>query len=300
MIVVTVILSYHYLGFLRGDQIAADGRSASLFFANFHFASIGTNYLSAQQPPSPLQNFWSLSVEEQFYVVYPSLFLIVAALARRWSLKRALTLALGAVVIGSFVWSVVSTSSNPTATYFSPLSRAWELAIGGLAAVGTTWFLRMPRHVAAIVTWVGLGSVLMAAFVFNGGTPYPGSAVALPVIGTALMIVGGAAQPRYGVEMLLKQRPFQLFGALSYSLYLWHWPILTIAAQQAGRTLSVGENLLWVLAALGVSAVSYYLIENPIRHAAILARRRYTTLGLGAAILGTTVLVVSLELAGHP
>jgi peptidoglycan/LPS O-acetylase OafA/YrhL len=300
VLIVTVAASYHYLGFLRGNSIADDARTAGLFVSNFHFASLGTNYLSAQQPPSPLQNFWSLSVEEQFYVFYPSLFLVLAALARRWSLRAKLTGALAAVIVGSFVWSVIGTASNPTATYFSPFARAWELALGGLVAVGTTQLGRIPVAVARLMSWAGLGAIVLAAFLFNAGTPYPGSAVSLPVVGTALILMGGAAQPQWGAESLLGLRPFQMLGALSFSLYLWHWPILTIASQEAGKTLSVGQNLLWVLVALVLSVVSYFVIENPIRHAAVLVRHKLTSLALGAVLIAATLIFATLQISGHP
>ncbi len=134
VIIVTVLASYHWLGYLRGDQTAVDGRTASLFFANLHFASIGTNYLGAQLPPSPLQNFWSLSVEEQFYLVYPTIFLSLAMFGRRLTLRVKLTVTLIAVVAASFAWSIVQTSSNATSAYFSPFTRAWELAIRPVVA----------------------------------------------------------------------------------------------------------------------------------------------------------------------
>ena len=137
VIIATVLASYHWLGYLRGDQTAVDGRTASLFFASLHFASIGTNYLGAQQPPSPLQNFWSLSVEEQFYLVYPTIFLLLAAFGRRLTLRVKLTGALAGIVAASFVWSVVQTSSNATSAYFSPFTRC--------VGVGPWWSRRRRR-----------------------------------------------------------------------------------------------------------------------------------------------------------
>ncbi len=300
VIVVTLLASYHYLGFLRGDAIAGDARSAALFVANFHFSALGTNYLSSQQPPSPLQNFWSLSVEEQFYVVYPSLFLLVAATSRNRPVTRRLAVVLVAIIAASFVWSIQQTATSPTLAYFSPLTRAWELALGALVALGTPYLARVPRVLAATMSWVGLGAVAFAAVVFNGATAYPGSSVALPVLGTAAIIAAGASQPRFGAEVVLGLRPFQVLGLLSYSLYLWHWPLLALAAQAAGHSLSVGENLPWVLMALVVAAVSYRFVENPIRRSAALARLRFASLGLGGALIGVTMLAAALEIGAHP
>ena len=119
-----------------------------------------------------------------------------------------------------------------------------------------------------MATWLGLGLILLASTLFTSTTPYPGSLVAIPVIGAALIIAGGVSAPVHGAEWLLRRQSFAWIGKRSYSLYLWHWPILIVAAEQAGRsTLSTGENvLLIVLLALPLSHFTYLLVENPIRH----------------------------------
>ena len=123
VIVVAVVASYVVLGPLGGAQTAGDARWASFFLINVHFASTGTNYLASLRPPSVLQNYWSLAVEEQFYLVYPTIFLVVARLSLRSSLRRRLAIVLGAAVVASFALSVVQTSSNQTAAYFSTFPR---------------------------------------------------------------------------------------------------------------------------------------------------------------------------------
>jgi peptidoglycan/LPS O-acetylase OafA/YrhL len=292
VILATVVATYIVLGVVTGNATADDGRWAAAFLANFHFESIGTNYLSIHRPPSPLQNYWSLSVEEQFYLVYPTLFLVVASAKRLATLRTRLVLALSVVIVGSYWLSVAQTASNPSLAYFSPLTRAWELALGGLVATTTIWLRRIPGSAAALLTWGGLGAIAYGAFAFNAQTAYPGSLVAIPVVGAALIIAGGTAVPRGGVEPLLATTPLQWIGRRSYALYLWHWPILIIAAERAGRTsLPVGESLVLVLAALGLSAASYSFLENPIRHWRLTSKR--SVLG-GIALVLATILVLSL------
>ena len=230
---VTVLASAFLLSPAEVHQNAIDGIWTSVFLANFHFVASSTNYLASQQFPSALQNFWSLAVEEQFYLVYPGIFLLVALVPFR-SLRWRLSWLLGLTVLGSFILSVTLTSSNAAAAYFLPFTRAWELAAGALVAVLSQHLVRIPLRVATAMTWFGFAFVVLAACVYSPSTPYPGSAAALPVFGTALVIAGGTSQPRYGAEALLRRRPFQLLGLISYSLYLWHWPILTIAAQRRG------------------------------------------------------------------
>lgn len=300
VIIVTVVATYAVLGVVYGGQTASDARWTAVFLANFHFTSLGTDYLSSQRPPSPLQNFWSLAVEEQFYVVYPTIFLLAAAIRSRFTLRTRLTVGLGAVVVASFALSVAQTASSPTAAYFSPFTRAWELALGALIALWTERLLRLPAVVATLCTWSGLAAIMVAALVFNGSTPYPGSLVAVPVLGSALLIAGGVAAPRLGAESLLGLAPFQWLGRRSYSFYLWHWPLLVIAAEDAGKTsIPFHQSLVWLLVALGASMLTFRFVEDPIRHAGFLQRRRWAPIGLGAALVALSVGVASVELHLH-
>ena len=300
VIIVTVVASYGVLGVVGGDRSAVDGRWAAIFLANFHFASIGTDYLTAQQAPSPLQNFWSLAVEEQFYFAYPTLFLLVAWVPLRLAFRARLLIGLSAVIVASFTLSVLQTSTDPTVAYFSPFTRAWELALGALVAVATPWLLRTSQQWAAGLTWAGLGAVVVAAVTYSTSTPYPGWHVAVPVVGTALVIAGGTAAPPGGVEILLRTVGFRHLGRWSYSLYLWHWPILILAAEGAGRsTLPVPEALGWVLVSLLAAIVTFHLVENPIRHLAFARRHRWSSIGLGLGLIALTLAFLTVQIDDH-
>ena len=299
VILATVLGTYVVLGALYGNPTAVDARWTSVFLANFHFASTGTNYLNAQEPPSPLLNFWSLAVEEQFYVVYPMLFLLIAALRTKFSLRARLAVGLILIIIASFTFSVVQTNVSPTLAYFSPFTRAWELALGGLVCVATNWLLRLPKVVCGVMTWVGLGAIGFSAVVFDASTVYPGSLVAVPVIGTALVIAGGTTAPRWAAESILGLRPFRWMGRLSYSLYLWHWPLLIIAAESYGKaSLPFHQNIVWLLAALIAAIGTYRWIENPVRHARILSRG-WAPIAFGVLLIAVSLIVATLALDTH-
>jgi peptidoglycan/LPS O-acetylase OafA/YrhL len=295
VIIVTVIVSYHSLGTLVGHATAVDGQWAALFLANVHFQAVHTNYLAAQAPPSPLLNYWSLGVEEQFYIVYPTLFVLIGWSARKYSFRARLTIVLAVVIIVSYVMSVVLTSTDPTTAYFSMFTRAWELALGGLIAVLGRYFQRIPQAWAAVASWVGLLMIVLAAITLTG-TNYPGALVAIPTLGAGLVIAGGASQTPWGAERLLRRRSFQFLAVISFSLYLWHWPILEIAAQSRGVTsLPVWESILWLLLAGVLATLTYYVFENPIRHSRFLARRRWDSLLLGLCLVVATLAVTTYE-----
>jgi peptidoglycan/LPS O-acetylase OafA/YrhL len=294
VIAVTVIATFVVLGVVSGNTTTNDARWAAVFLANFHFEAIGTNYLTARLPPSPLQNYWSLSVEEQFYIVYPTLFLVVAALRSRFSLRSRLAALLTVIIVASYWLSVIQTSTHPSAAYFSPLTRAWELALGALVAVGTSWLRKLPAPLAAALTWAGAIAIVYSAFAFDSETAYPGSLVAVPVIGAALIIVGGTACPRWGTECVLGIHPVQWLGKRSYSLYLWHWPILILAAERVGESqLGFRQNIPYLIIAVLLSMVSYQFVENPLRHLRIPSRQTVMT---GAIVVLATVLLLSLVL----
>jgi peptidoglycan/LPS O-acetylase OafA/YrhL len=252
-LVVTTIAAQHLLNFVRARDVVTDSIWASFFAANVHFAALGSDYFQQSQPPSPIQHFWSLSVEEQFYVVWPTLLVLALLGLSRGRVRRGrLLLVIAVTGVASLAWSIHDTAAAPTAAYFSTPARAWELALGAGLAVGA---IRVP----AMLGWLGLAAIGCAAVLFSGGSAFPGYAALLPAVGAALVI---AARENH----VLSLAPFRYVGDRSYAFYLWHWPVLVIAALYAGHDLSLAAKLALLAGAFALSIVSYRLVENPLRH----------------------------------
>jgi len=296
VIIVTVVVTYHSLGTLVGHATATDGKWAALFLANVHYQATDTNYLVSQAPPSPLLNYWSLGVEEQFYIVYPAVFLLMGWWARRGSFRVRLTIFLLAVIITSYAYSIAFTASNAQSAYFSLFVRSWELALGGLIAVYGQQLKRIPQAWAAVASWVGLAVILVASVTLTPASEYPGALVAIPTLAAGLVIAAGAAAPAWGVERLLRREPFPFLALISFSLYLWHWPILEIAAQSRGTgTLPAWDNVLLLLVATLLATLTYRFVENPARHSRFLSRRRWASLIMGVCLVVATLAVTTYE-----
>ena len=296
---------------IRALSALHDSIWAAFFAANIHFAQIGTNYFANTAPPSPFQHFWSLAVEEQFYLIWPAVLMVVVyglrrvsskpGLARRLSFRlpkggrtQRLAVTLAALVLASFVWSVIDTSHNPVAAYFSTFTREWELGVGALLVVSEQQIERLPMVLRSSATWVGLIAILTAAFLFNANTAIPGFAAAVPVLGAAFIIAGGVGGGPLSAGIILGRQPFVFVGDVSYTFYLWHWPALIVAQEYVGHPLPAMSNLLLLILAFAVSVVTFLFYENPIRRGAKLHRWRWAFLWLWAASLMSVLVVASV------
>ncbi len=302
VIVATVGAGAYYLSAVEASGAIKDALWATFFAANFKLARDGTDYFQNDTPPSPLQHYWSLAVEEQFYVVWPLLVLLLclyaAWRARRSSGQRSLgprVRDLGVsplvVIVGvSFAYSVSYSTTDPVSAYFSPFTRAWELGIGALIACLSTRLILLKPTVQAALSWGGLVAVGVAALVYDGTTVFPGYAAALPVVGTAALLACGLRPAAWGPQRLLSLLPMRALGDWSYSLYLWHWPALIIAAEVFG-VFSLGRRLAVVALVVPLSAASYYFVENPVRTAKIFRVRR-----LRGVLLYPAVVILTLPM----
>ena len=285
VLVATCAAAYPILAPHAYGALLIDAASAFAFVSNWRFAQQGTDYFDAARAPSPVQHYWSLSVEEQFYLVLPALVAIAGVLAVRWARSpqtrsaRTRTLlagiTLGPLVLASFGYAVVAGRSNSTGIYFSTFARVWEFGAGALVALTAAAWARLPARTAGPIIWSGLGAVVLGVVVAGRGGNFEEWALIWPVLGVALVIGAGIGRtPSSGYPLPLYPLTNRLsvyLGDISYSLYLWHFPIIVLLAHEIDR----GP---WFAAAalasmLGLSIATYHLVENPIRYSNWLEHR---------------------------
>lgn len=286
--------------------VGSDIRAAALYVANWHFAAASTQYM-ADTAKSPVLHYWSLSVEEQFYVVWPLLLLLVVGSTglarRRWIIaRRRIVLALAVVGVVSFVLSATTSATSGPFAYFGLHTRAWELAVGAGLALAGTGLSRVPGVVSVLMGWTGIGMIVASAALLSEDTVFPGTAALLPVLGTGLVVAAGAAGGGSGVGRWLSLPGPRYVGRISYAWYLWHWPCIVLIgglnADTSGATgdQASGGHHVWrmtfaVALSLLLSVVSHHLVENPARRSLWLSGIRARSLALG--VLLTALGVVS-------
>lgn len=269
VLVATITAAFAFLPKGRAVETLTDGIWAMLFSGNWRFAVAGTDYFQEGQPPSPIQHFWSLGVEEQFYFVWPwlmlFLFWIVARRGNTSGGRVLVGLVMAVLMVVSFAWAVYETATTPAWAYFSTFSRAWELGAGAFVAVISPVLTRIPSALRPVLAWVGLAGMVASVFVVTASPGFPAPFAALPVLATALVIVAGTGGP---VRFLwpLTNPVSGYIGDISYSLYLWHWPviILLIAFMPAGN---ITYYVTAAVISLALSVFSYHGIENRFRKA---------------------------------
>jgi len=309
VIVATCVASVVLLPPLQARSVIGDGIASALYAGNYRFAIQGTDYLTADAPPSPLQHYWSLGVEEQFYLLWPALIIgtawLLARLARRTGVGASRSvvpyvLVLGVLATVSFMVSLAWTDTWPSWAYFSLPTRAWELAVGGLIALTATAWRHLPGPSAAVVGWGGLALIVVTCTQIGEETPYPGTTALLPVLGTALVIGAGCATTELGVGRVLSKPAMRAIGRLSYSWYLWHWPVLLLAPALVGQPLGLAGRLAMVVVSFVLAILTLHLVENPVRFATSLTASAQRSLVAGGVLTALAVAACLVLLMVRP
>ena len=307
VLVVCAVMTFTLMPGITRVQNFTEIAFASGYALNWNLAASAVDYLNATNPESLVQHYWSLSVEEQFYLVWPLLLTAAvfvslrvgrrtatpatpASTAGSAATRRGILFALLFVFVASLAFSIFETARSQPSAYFITTTRAWEFALGGLVALVPT--IRVTDAVRAVLSWAALAAILGSALLFGAGTAFPGWIALIPVGATALLIFLGDSDSWLTPQRLSHLRPVQTVGDLSYSIYLWHWPLIVVVAA------NVGDWPSWVRIPL-ILAVTFVLallterfVERPFRRPRGLFKRRSVTFAAMAASIALIVGIV--------
>ncbi|QKW16804.1 acyltransferase family protein [Verrucosispora sp. NA02020] len=320
VVVASMLLTYLFLPPIRWSETARDALASAVYAMNWRLVEQSTDYLRSEEAPSILQHFWSLAVEEQFYLLWPLLLLAAVALGRRRTqsiearspvdvcgrhrrrffadrTSTPVLVAIALVGVPSLAWSVYLSQAEPARAYLVTTTRMWELALGGALAILSGHLSRLSRPTAVTLGWAGMLMIALGAVLIGPDAAYPGHLALLPTLGAVAVIAAGPGAGRYGPALLLEMRMTRAVGVVSYSWYLWHWPLLVVAEARWGP-LGTGAGLAMIVCSALPAVLTHYLVENPFRYAQFSPAR---TLRMGLAATSLTVLAgIGLSLAVRP
>ncbi|MFE6971738.1 acyltransferase family protein [Isoptericola sp. NPDC057653] len=264
-VVATLLLAPHSLW----QQWFRETLGATLYVENWVLAADAVDYLAADADPSPVQHYWSLSTEEQFYLVWPLLVVAAAAVAARTgrTTRRTTGVLLAVATLASFAASLWLTATDPAPAYFATTTRAWQFGAGALLAL---WLARPGRRpvgdgVRVAASWAGLAVLVACALGYDAGTPFPGTAAIAPVLATVVVIAAGTPSGRLSPAGLFAWRPVPYAAEISYSLYLWHWPAIVILPFALGHEAGLLERAVLLVGVVLLADLTKRFVEDPAR-----------------------------------
>lgn len=299
VLIVTALATWAVLPATRWWDVGLDIGAAGAYVLNWLLAATSVDYLAQDDAASPVQHFWSLSVEEQYYFAWPLILMVAAWFVRRSSISATGCVLgiLGLAFGGSLAWSIYATNVQPGIAYFATTTRVWELALGGIVSLSAHRFAQVSRQAATALGWAALAAILATAVLLTTDVPFPGSVALIPTVATAVVLAVG---DRGGLATALDNPPTQAIGRLSYSLYLWHWPILVIGGYMITdglASLSVPAGISLIILSVIPAALSYRFVERPFRDSTRL--REVPSRSVGVAVAGVLIaLILAASLAG--
>jgi peptidoglycan/LPS O-acetylase OafA/YrhL len=259
-------------------EILKAALTTTLYGSNFYFAHIQSHYFSRDLAPSPLLHTWSLAVEEQIYFVWPIFLLVLTRAVRN---VRIQVLVIAAITALSFIGCIWLTSANPIAAFYLSPPRAWEFSIGGMLALMPTHWLTGRESLSKWLGVAGLFALALCGVLIADSAKFPGYIAAIPVLATLAALQAGAGAPSSPAARWLNWRPLQYLGGISYSLYLWHWPVLIMAPEILHND-SAAFRAGCVALSVALAAMTHIAVENPVRFNSFLVSRSLLSLGIVA------------------
>lgn len=268
VIIITTIVSFALLPQVQWEQVISYMLATTFYFENWRLSLDAVDYLARDMSASPFQHFWSMSIQGQFYLIWPFVLFVAYIFATKMfkqPIRKTLLFVLMICFILSISYSIYITAVNQPWAYFDTFARLWEFCLGGIFALILP-YLVLNQWTSMASGWLGLLIVCLTGVVIPVSELFPGYIASLPIIGALLIIVTSEKQTRFGVDRLLRLKPFQFFGGFTYGFYLWHWPLLIFyRAYFDITTISIPHGILILLTTFILSFVTTKLIEVPIR-----------------------------------
>jgi len=291
VLLVTAVASWLLIPATMRSSLGRDIIAASLYVSNYLFAWWQADYQNLDATPSPVIHYWSLAVEEQFYLIWPLLILFFFIAATKFKKKILLTLLVATVTALSFVFSIYQTETSPIWAFYSLPTRAWELGLGALLV------LLPPIKTKKLIGLLGFIFIIVSAFIFGETTAFPGVNAVLPVLGTVMLISTINSWPPF-LNDVANSRMFQWLGEISYPLYLWHWPLLVLPSTYFARPLAIYERILAIIATIILADLTHRFIEEPFRKhktEPTLVFKRSGVITLVSVLIGTAIIFSSSD-----
>jgi peptidoglycan/LPS O-acetylase OafA/YrhL len=293
VLLAVMVASWLLLPETRWFQTIREVFASALYLENWQLVANAVDYFAQHNSASVVQHFWSLSIQGQFYVVWPVLIAVVAVIARHvgWDLRGSVGVALGVLFAASMGLSVWLTAVDQPLAYFHSATRVWEFALGGLLALVIDRVV-LPAGVRVVLGWAGVAGLVLCGLVLQVGTVFPGYAALWPTMSAVLVLLAGTTGSGLGADRVLSSRPLEYVGNLSYALYLWHWPVLLFYLVTRDRTevgLLGGGFVIGV--SMGLSVLTYHFIETPVRESKSALLSRWAGYRFGVAALVPVLLV---------
>lgn len=271
----------------RRDEVFSEIAASALYYENWELAARSVDYLQRDFTNSPVQHFWAMSIQGQFYLVWVVLFVLTLRVGSPATARRRIATVMVVLTLGSLAFSVWFTGLNQPAAYFHTGARVWEFGAGGLMALSAPWWPAMSRRWSLLLGWAGLLAIISCGALLRVGTSFPGWIALWPVTGAVLVLLAGHTDSRWSASTVLSSRPLVRLGSVSYALYLWHWPLLVfvLVLTERGRVGVLG-GVAVIVVAIALSFASTRLVERPVRALSVQRRRAWSIPLLAALLVG--------------
>lgn len=281
VLVAVTIATLVWIPVTRRPQVLSEITASALYYENWALVDRSVDYLQRDFTNSPVQHYWAMSIQGQFYLIWLVLFVAVMLVARS-SFRRGLVLAVTAVVVLSFGYSIYLTALDQPVAYFHTATRTWQFGAGSLVALAMTAVRPLSGAVAWVLGWVGLLAIVSCGLLLSVGSSFPGWIALWPVLGAVLLLAADSSTARWSAGRLLASRPLVSLGSVSYAIYLWHWPLLVfylVLTRQ--QRVGLVEGALIIAASILLAYVSTSLVERPLRASTVERRRPWLIPAVG-------------------